>query len=130
MDPRHLFAGDGEHAERVIRAQVGFDGEGELRQIGQIFQIIRVDPGGVKAVAIEGDVVIGVAQRPAQALGLQGRDLIPAGDFDRVQCGAIGGEVFHGGYPSSSSKCCPLTWRDSPRSKATVRPSWPVTVTS
>ena len=61
MDARHLIPWDGEHAEGIIGAQVLFGGQGEFGEIGEIGQVIRVHAGGVKAAAVVGDVVVGVA---------------------------------------------------------------------
>ena len=62
MNARQLVAGHGEHAKRVIIAQVGFDGEGELCKIRQAVQVVGVYARCVKALAVKGDVRISVVQ--------------------------------------------------------------------
>ena len=129
MQPRQFVARHGEHLERIIVTQVGFDGEGELGQVFEAVQIVRMDACGIEALLVEGHVVIGMAQRPFQPFNLKRADLVPAGDFNGVERAAVWCEVFHGAVPSSS-KWVPLTVRDRPRNSAMLRPSSPVTVTS
>jgi hypothetical protein len=136
MQARQPVTWHGEHLERIVVAQVGLYRERKAGEVTQGFQIVGVDARRVKTVLVEGHVVVGMAQRPFQALQLQCADLVPAGDFDGVEGTAVGGQVFHRGVLSMasssppSSKCLPLTVRDRPRNSAIVRPSAPVTVTS
>ena len=46
MNARDLLARHGEHAERIVVAQVGLDGEGKLRQVGQLLEFTRARLGG------------------------------------------------------------------------------------
>ena len=43
-----------------------------------------MDASGVELFPVAGDVVVGVVERPPQALGLQCGDLVAARDLDRV----------------------------------------------
>ena len=64
MDPHHLRARDREHAEGVMAAQIGLQREREPGQIGERTQIAGMHSGGVEALAVEGRVGMGMAQRP------------------------------------------------------------------
>ena len=89
----HLLARHGEHAERIGVAQVLLGGEGELRQVGEGFQVVRLYAGLVELAPVVGDVVVGMLERPAQAGQLQGGDFVAAGVLDGVKPGVFG----HGG---------------------------------
>jgi hypothetical protein len=95
MDAGHLIARHGEHAERVVVAQVLLHGEGELREVGEVPQIVGMHARGVEGRPVMRDIGVGVAERPAQAVQLQSRDLVPAGDLDRVEVGGVRAEVAH-----------------------------------
>ena len=71
VDARHLLARHREHAERVVVAQVLLDGERELRQVGERLQVAGMHALGVERLAVVRHVVVGVLQRPLQALQLQ-----------------------------------------------------------
>ena len=79
MDARDLLARHGEQAEGVVVAQVLLDGEGELREVAQLLQVVRVHALGVEGLAVVRHVVVGVLQRGLQALQLQRGDLVAAG---------------------------------------------------
>ena len=64
MQPHDLFARHGEQAERIGLAQMRLLGEGKLREVRQVLQIVRMDARLLEAAAVEGHVLIGVAQRP------------------------------------------------------------------
>ena len=102
VNARHLLPRHGEHAERVIVPEVLLHRERELREIRQRGQIIGVNARRIEARLVMGNVVIGVAQRPFQAVKLKRGDLIAAGDLDRVEIGFRGRQVFH----QSSPECC------------------------
>ena len=76
MQPGDTVARDGEHAERVVVAQVLLGGEGEFRQIGEAVEIIRMHAGGIEGGAVMRHVVVGVLQAPGEAAGLQRGDLV------------------------------------------------------
>ena len=48
MDAHHLLARHGEHAVRVVVAQVLLGGEGKPREVGQRPEVVRMDAGGVE----------------------------------------------------------------------------------
>ena len=100
VDAAHPLARDGEHPKGVARAQVRLGGEREAREVGQVSQVAWVDAGGVERLAVVGDVVAGVRERPAQAAELERVDLVARGDLDRVQILAPGGQVVHGALSS------------------------------
>jgi len=81
----HLLARHGEQAERVVVAQRLFLGEREFGQVGQRLQVARVHPGFVEGGAVVRHVVVGVLERPLQALQLERLQLVAAGAFDRFQ---------------------------------------------
>jgi len=85
-----------QQAKRVVVAQVGFGHERKQRQVRQLFQVIRVHPLGLAALAVGGDMVVAVAQRPFQALQLQGGDFVAAGGLDRVELAGLGQTGGHG----------------------------------
>jgi hypothetical protein len=85
VDTGDPLARHGEHPVGVVVAQVLLGRERESGEVGQRPEIVRVDAGGVEAGAVMGNVVVGMPQRPFQALGLQRRDFVAAGGFDGVQ---------------------------------------------
>ena len=85
MDARHLLARHGEHAERVVVAQVGLGGERELGEVGQLAAVVGVHAGRVERRAVVRDVVVGVPQRPPQPLELQRRQLVARRGLDRLE---------------------------------------------
>lgn len=50
MDTFHVSPRYGKHAQGIIVAQIGFDGEGELRQIAQILDVIGMNTCRVKSL--------------------------------------------------------------------------------
>ena len=85
VDARDLVLGHGEHAERVVVAQVALRGEGEPGEVGQLAAVVGMHAGRVERAPVVGDVVVGVAQRPPQPLQLQGPQLVERGALDRIQ---------------------------------------------
>ena len=71
MDAHALLARDGEHAEGIGVAQVGLGGEGKAPQVFEPAQIVGMDARRHAFGAIRRLVVVGVAQRAAQAFELQ-----------------------------------------------------------
>jgi len=74
-----------EHAVRIGVAEVRLGREGKLREVGERPQIVGVGAVAVELDAVMLDVVIGVADRPLQALELQGLQFLAAGGLDRFQ---------------------------------------------
>ncbi|MCY1302963.1 hypothetical protein D9M70_526490 [compost metagenome] len=85
----------GEHAERVVVAQVALAGERELAEIVQRFQVVGVHAGLGEALPVQRHIVVGMLQAPAQAFQLVLAQLVDAGGFHRVEQGGIGNHV-HG----------------------------------
>ena len=70
-----LLARHREHAERVVRAQVGLGGEREPRQVGQRLRSSGVTPGGVEGAPVVRHVLVDPLERVAQPLQLQRLEL-------------------------------------------------------
>jgi hypothetical protein len=83
MHAHDLVARHGKHLERVVLAQVVLGRERKLAQIVKRFQIVGVCAVGIELLPVVLDVLIRVTQRPAQAIELQGRNLVAAGGFNR-----------------------------------------------
>ena len=103
MDALHLLTRDRKHPERVIVAQVLFNRERKLGQIGQLRQVIWVNPRRVKAGLVMRHVFIGMPQRPFQPLQLQRGNLVAAGNLDRVEAFARWSQIFHAAFSSNSA---------------------------
>jgi hypothetical protein len=86
-----LFTRHGEHAERIVRAQIVLHCERKLREIFERTQILRMHAGSVKTFAIVCDVVVGMLHGPPQTLQLQSAQLVDAGLLDgfEVHGGAV-----------------------------------------
>ena len=67
---------DGEHAERVVLAQVGLARGREPRQVGELPAVVGVHAGRVERLPVVRHVLVGVPQRPPQPLELQGAQLV------------------------------------------------------
>ena len=59
-------------------------GLGEATQIGEAFEIARMNAGFIEFSAISGHVLIGVPKRPLQTRELQRLDLVARGGLDRL----------------------------------------------
>ena len=90
MDAADLVARHREHPERIILAQVVFGGEREPWQVIECLEVVRMHAGFVEGVVVVRDIAVGVAERPFQALELQGRDLVTRGGLDRLEAFACG----------------------------------------
>ena len=62
MHARELFAGDGEHSERIVLAKVILYRERKPRDVGQVPYVVGMNAGGFKSRLVERDVVVRVAQ--------------------------------------------------------------------
>ena len=109
MHAHDLLARHGEHAERIVGAQVVLHRERKLREIVERAQVLRMHAGGAEALAIVSDVLVGVPQRPLQALQLQGAQLVEARGFDGLE--------FHGSVIMLPPSSC-----ERPRNSATHSP--------
>ena len=68
MDADQLFAVDGEHVEGIIVAQVSLDGERKSGEVGMLLEIGGMHAGLVESASVMGDIVIGMLERPCEAL--------------------------------------------------------------
>ncbi len=84
MDAYHLLARHGKHSVRVVVTQILLVGEWETREIRQRPEIVWMNAGGVEGSLVVRHVAVDMAQRPLEALGLQGDDLVATGGFDGV----------------------------------------------
>ena len=94
---RQPLAWHREEAERVGLPKVVLHREGEAGEVGEVAQVVRVRADGLALSAVRGDVRVGVAHRPAEALELECGELVAARDLDRVEGGAVGGAPGGGG---------------------------------
>src|SRR2546422_1681418 len=76
--------GHREHPEGIVGAQVGLGGERKLCEVRGLFQIAGVNARGVESLAVVRHVLVRVLERPAQALALQGAQLVGARLLDRL----------------------------------------------
>jgi hypothetical protein len=71
VDPANRVVRDGEHPERIVLAEVGLRRRGEVGEVRECLDVVGVHTGGVEGPPVVGDVVVGVAQTPAQSLQLK-----------------------------------------------------------
>jgi hypothetical protein len=124
VDARQLLARHGEHAEGVAVAQVLLGGEGKLRQVGQLLQVVGVHARLVELGLVHRRVGVGVGQRPLEPLQLQRAQLVDAGLLDRLQRKGL---VGHEEAPAGSGITVPLICVLLPRNSATAWPFWLLT---
>ena len=84
-----FFARHREHVEGIIVAQIGLDRERKFGEIGELLEVGRMHAGLVERLLVMRDIVIGMRQRPGQALGLQRHDLVARGALGLVHLGAV-----------------------------------------
>ena len=97
--PGYLVTRYGEHAERVLRAQIVLAGKGKPGQVGQLVHVVGMHAGRIPDLAVVVDVGIRVLQRQPQPVELQRPQLVGR----RGQCG--GGIGSHDlGVRSESSQ--------------------------
>src|SRR6266542_5881056 len=70
VDANDLFLRNGEHAEGIIFPQILLGGERETGKILELAQIVGMNSRRIEFLAVRGDVFVGVAQRPLQAIEL------------------------------------------------------------
>ena len=128
VQARDALLRHGEQAERIVVAQVGFDREGEQAQVGQRFQIRRMNAPRVEGLLVVRHAVVGVLQAPLQALQLQCLQLVAAGALDRLELAR--GRLLHRHDDFSSvpgNTLRPAKLCDLPRTRATGAPCWLMT---
>ena len=79
------LARHGEHAERIVVAQILLGGEREARQVGEGVEIRRMHASQIEGAPVVRHVLVGVAQAPAQPLELQRLQFVATGGFDWLQ---------------------------------------------
>ena len=84
MDAHDLLARHGEHAERVVGAQIVLGGEGKTAQVVEVVQVIGMHPGAFEREPVMRDFVVGKPNRCPQTGQLQCGDLVAAGSLDRL----------------------------------------------
>jgi hypothetical protein len=62
VDADDLVRGDGEHAERVVRAQVVLAREGKAREIVETRAVVGMDTRGIERTVVVRHVLVGVPQ--------------------------------------------------------------------
>ena len=125
VDPPHLVLRHGEHAERVVLAQVGLGGGGELRQVREVAAVVGMHAGRVEKATVVRHVGVGAAQGLLQPRELQGPQLV-----DRHPLLGVEG-VGRRGFPEPAH--CSAVFRATKVStsyRATDSPSWRVTSAS
>ena len=95
VQPDDLVAGDGEHPERVVLAQVRLGGEREARQVGQGTEVVGMYAGPLVRRPVVRDPLVRVPDRPAQPLQLQRAQFLDRCPFDRLQVLGSGTRVAH-----------------------------------
>ena len=95
------------HAERIICAQIGLGGEREFRKVGKLLQVAGINARLLEGAAIMRHVVVGVIERPFEALELQRRDLIARRDLDRIEVLRAGREIELFGVGGMSLRTSP-----------------------
>src|SRR5579862_922536 len=87
VQPHDLLAPHGEHAERIVLAQIVLGGEGEVAQVGELFQVLGMHAGALALAAIRAHLLIGMTERPLEARQLQRAQLLYARPLDRLEGG-------------------------------------------
>ncbi len=82
MHAHDLLARDGEHAERVVVAQIGLDGERQIGDRPGAVEVAGADAGLLEARAVEGHVLHRPPQRRPQALYLHLAQLVDGHPLD------------------------------------------------
>src|SRR5262249_15667244 len=80
---KHLLARDGEHAERVVRSQVVFAGEGKRSQVVQRFEIVGMNTCLIEGLLVVRDIIVGMIQRRFHPLKLTRSDFISLHTLER-----------------------------------------------
>ena len=83
MNAHDLIHRHREHTERIFLAQVILGGERKAREVGEGFQIARVNTGRVELLTVVRNVLISVVHGLLEPRELQRAQLIDAGLFDR-----------------------------------------------
>lgn len=81
MDTDQLALRHGEETKGIVVAQIGLDGERQIRHIIDGMDVPGRQPYLIKFLPIKRDVFIGVPDHPDQAGGLNGMEVIPGGTF-------------------------------------------------
>src|SRR5439155_23400115 len=95
MNASDAVTADGEHPEGIRAPEIVLRREREAAEIVEALAVVGVGAGLVEALAVERDLLIGVAARPAQPCELQPAKLVARGDLDRLQLAGPRSEVQH-----------------------------------
>ncbi len=93
MDARDLRLRHREHAERIIVAQVRLGGERKLREVAERLEVVGVNTGGVELGTVVRHVVVGMAQRPGQAVALPCPQLVGRCQLVAIEIRGLGLEL-------------------------------------
>ena len=89
VDADQSFAGDSEHLERIVVAQIGLHREGKFAKIGGLPEVGGMHAGRVESFFVMRDVVVGMRECPGEALGLQRGYLVAGRPLRLVHLGAV-----------------------------------------
>ena len=89
MDSGQPLAGDGQHAEGIGLPQILLGGQGKAGEILERMEIVGTNAPRVEQRPVVRHMVIGMAKRPFEPAELQARDLVTAGDLDRIEIAPV-----------------------------------------
>ena len=98
MKAHHFPERHGEHAERVVRAQVVLGREREAREIRQVAEVRRAHPRPVELRPVVRHPLICAAEGPPEPVELEAPELLAARELVRVEPGGEAA-VSHGVVP-------------------------------
>jgi hypothetical protein len=112
VQAEQVLARDGEEAERVVVAKIRLHQERELGEIREVLQVARVNAGLVERGTIMRDVFVGPQQGRAQAVALEGLQLVPAHPLGRIEVGLT--HQVQGRFAQRHRVSSRLSFRGSP----------------
>ena len=120
-----LLARRGEHAEGIGIAQVALHREREFGEVFEPRQVGGMDARGVELGAIDRRILVGVGERPAQAVELQCGQFVARRGLDGFEIARPGREILQsflpGGQAGRTDPCMARQW---PRNSAIRAPVW------
>jgi hypothetical protein len=99
MNAHQFLTGNGEHVERIVVTQVRLHGEREFAEVGKLFEVGRMRAGRLESLLVVRDIVVGVLERPGDALCLQGHQLVARGALGVIQFGPVAACRSHPAFP-------------------------------
>jgi hypothetical protein len=132
VDARDALARHREETIGIVVAQVALHGERKAREVGELLQVVGMDAFRFERPAVVGDVVVRVANAPAQPLELQRAQLVGARALDRLELARQGSTRRHGASSLSATGMTvrPVSVAERPRTSATRSPARLVTTMS